>query len=664
MKLFLLLAAFFVSCIVTPIHAETVELLNGTENISISKFIFTHEQEQVGAQTSKTDQLSRFLASEKTRKASEGLPNFGYDRGVLFAKFEIKNQSSKSEWILRLGNPHLKNVSLYKLENSTPIEVIRTGIDLPLASRPFLFRDFWLPIQLESGKSATFILSAESGQWLSIVPHISSREFAEQLKDREWAIQLFGLGGMLFVLLYNLFVYFVTRERVYLLYILASIAVNLLVFPGCSGLHVYLFPNHPILAQEIWHASAIGWITFTALFARDFLFKADYEHPISRILKYSALCAAPLTALPFLIGPNHEVAVFFNIVSGLFQFILLLACWRSAFVKKYTPAFIFLLAWGFPIVSGAVFLAATQGFFPVTDVILYTLTASSVWEVIVMATALGYRIVVLQKEQNRVQLQLMEKAKLEGELQAAQAVQEQLLPLSGNLPGIHISTYFQPAETAGGDWYGYIHHEEQNRVTFYIGDITGHGITSAVLTGVVCGAVYAAEKRSKQLGHVTNMQEQLQMAAESLDSILFETAARTGHMMTMCFLSIDLSTGEACSLNAGHTWPIFARRNGDAISCEKLPGGGSLLGSGSQSYGIHSFSLNQGDTILLYTDGLVENESKNGEVLNYRRLRTILSTNGTLAEQMQSLEQTIAKLWAGVKLSDDVTFLGVRFGHP
>ena len=280
-----------------------------------------------------------------------------------------------------------------------------------------------------------------------------------------------------------------------------------------------------------------------------------------------------------------------------------------------------------------------------------------------MATALGYRIVVLQKEQNRVQLQLMEKAKLEGELQAAQAVQEQLLPLSGNLPGLHISTYFQPAETAGGDWYGYIHHEEQNRVTFYIGDITGHGITSAVLTGVVCGAVYAAEKRSKQLGHVTSMQEQLQMAAESLDSILFETAARTGHMMTMCFLSIDLSTGEACSLNAGHTWPIFARRNGGEISCEKLPGGGSLLGSGSQSYGIHSFSLNQGDTILLYTDGLVENESKNGEVLNYRRLRTILSTNGTLAEQMQSLEQTIAKLWTDVKLSDDVTFLGVRFGQ-
>ena len=257
----------------------------------------------------------------------------------------------------------------------------------------------------------------------------------------------------------------------------------------------------------------------------------------------------------------------------------------------------------------------------------------------------------------------MEKAKLEGELQAAQAVQEQLLPLSGNLPGLHISTYFQPAETAGGDWYGYIHHEEQNRVTFYIGDITGHGITSAVLTGVVCGAVYAAEKRSKQLGHVTSMQEQLQMAAESLDSILFETAARTGHMMTMCFLSIDLSTGEACSLNAGHTWPIFARNNGGEISCEKLPGGGSLLGSGSQSYGIHSFSLNQGDTILLYTDGLVENESKNGEVLNYRRLRTILSTNGTLAEQMQSLEQTIAKLWTDVKLSDDVTFLGVRFGQ-
>ena len=452
-----------------------------------------------------------------------------------------------------------------------------------------------------------------------------------------------------------------TRDRVYIFYVLASIAVNVLAIPGSAGLLVYVFPESPLLMQDFWFASAIGWIALTSLFAHSFLLRNADAVVEKQILKHAVWISGVMVPLPFIFGPTHQVAILFNFISGIFQFVILTIAWRSAFIRKYTPAYIFLSAWGVPIIVAIVFFAGTQGLYPVTSNILHALTLSSVWEVVCMAIALGYRIVDLQKEKERSQAQLLEKAVLEGELQAARAVQEQLLPLPEKIDGLEFSAFFQPADVAGGDWYGYIHQRELQRITFYIGDITGHGITSAVLTGVVCGAVYSAETRSRQLAHISPPLKQLQLAAEALDNTLSQTAGRTGRLMSMCFLTIDLKTGEACALNAGHTWPIFVHKDNGSLRVEKIPGGGSLLGSGTQKFGIHEFKLKSGDTLFLYTDGLVENEGKGGETLNFRKLRTLLSEPLSLSEQMENLEQTIRSLWTGQKLSDDVTYLGIRF---
>lgn len=600
------------------------------------------------------------LNSYKFISAKDKLPNFGYDQGQLLVRFEVQNSSLQTDWILRLGNPHLRNLRVYELNDGTLQELFRTGVDEPFISRPIAFRDFWLPLKIEPQKTKTFFVICQTAQWLGLIPYLTTPSAAQDIQNREWGLQLLGFGGIAFILLYNLFIYFVTREIVYLYYVLASIAINILVIPGCSGLLAYIFPYTPLFAQDLWYASAIGWIALTALFARSFLLKNTQANTEKKILTLAIKISAPLAIVPFITGPNYYIALIFNILSGIFQLIIFTIAWRAAFVRRYPPAIIFLSAWGAPIIFAVIFVGATQGFFPVTDNILYALTASSVWEVVCMATALGYRIVVLQKEKDRTQAELMEKAILEGELQAARVVQEQLLPVPQPIPNLEFAAFFQPSDVAGGDWYGYIYQEEHQRVTFYIGDITGHGITSAVLTGVVCGAVYSAEKRSKQLDHIAPPAEQLQLAAESLDNILLNTAGRSGRLMTMCFLTIDLKTGNACALNAGHTWPILARREDGKFLCEKIPGGGSLLGSGKHNYGVHEFRLNEGDTLLMYTDGLLENEGLQGEALSFRKIRALLSKPAPLQEQMNELELTARKLWSGNSLADDVTFLGIR----
>ncbi|MEY2987948.1 MAG: putative rane protein [Pseudomonadota bacterium] len=638
------------------VNADVV-LSNGQQNYPLDAFshaILPKEQ--------KIAELTPEILSQlKFKNSNSTLSNFGYSAGQIIARIKVSNQSQTDQWVLRLGNPHLKNIILYEIINNRIEEKLRTGTTEPFTTRPIRFRDFWLPVTVIPGTEKTFYLLTESGQWLSLTPALTSPEAAQDIQIKEWIFQLLGIGGIVFILLYNLFVYFVTRDRAYLYYVFASVTVNILAIPGSAGLLVYIFPASPSLLQNVWFASAIGWIALTSLFADAFLLKDTNAENEKRVLKYSVWISSLLVPLPFIFGPTHEVALLFNYISGVFQFVILTIAWRSAFIRKYTPAYIFLCAWGVPILSAIVFFAGTHGFFPVTSDILHALTLSSLWEVVCMATALGYRIVALQREKEKSQAQLVEKAILEGELQAARAVQEQLLPLPQKIDGIDFVTFFQPADVAGGDWYGYIHHHEQRRVTFYIGDITGHGITSAVLTGVVCGAVYSAEMRSSQLKHVPPPMEQLQLAAEALDNTLSQTAGRTGRLMSMCFLTIDLKTGDAWALNAGHTWPILVRTVNGAVRCEKVPGGGSLLGSGTKKYGVHEFSLMSGDTLLLYTDGLVENESKQGETMSFRKLRNLLSEPGSLSEQMRNLEHAIKHLWADQRLSDDVTYLGIRF---
>jgi serine phosphatase RsbU (regulator of sigma subunit) len=651
------LLSVFIFATASAEPTSSLILRNGDSNIEAVDFSFTFLPAGEIIEESQLEKLQKL----NFVSATKNLPNFGYSRGQLVAKFVLENQSSQADWILRLGNPHLKKLKIFELTNNQLSELFRTGVEDPFVSRPILFRDFWIPLKLKTNQKQTFFVLTESGQWLGLIPHLTRPSETQDIQNREWALQILGFGGIFFILLYNLFIYFVTRDRVYLYYVLASIAINILVIPGCSGLLVYVFPVWPVFAQDLWYASAIGWIALTALFAKGFLLKGTDALLEKKILKFSVWISAPLALIPFIFGPNYYIALFFNILSGIFQFIIFTIAWRAAFIRKYTPAFIFLAAWGVPILVAVVFVGATQGFYPVSNNILYALTASSVWEVVVMATALGYRIVVLQQEKDRTQASLMEKAILEGELQAARVVQEQLLPPQQEVPGLDFAAFFQPADVAGGDWYGYVLQKEHSRITFYIGDITGHGITSAVLTGLVCGAVYSAEARSAQLAHMAPPAEQLKLAAESLDTILLNTAGRSGRMMTMCFLSIDLATGKACALNAGHTWPILARYNNGEIRCEKIPGGGSLLGSGKSQFGIHEFSLDKGDTLLLYTDGLVENEGPGGEVLNFRKMRSLLTKPAPLEGIMAELETTVRSLWSGQKLADDVTFLGIRY---
>lgn len=312
-----------------------------------------------------------------------------------------------------------------------------------------------------------------------------------------------------------------------------------------------------------------------------------------------------------------------------------------------------------PIVSGSKYLAkvsldsyANEALAPMDRVFIDTLAASM---------AVAFENLFLRES-------AAEKTRLESQLQTAQAVQANLLPQQDFIPGIEVAEFYKSSEQTGGDWLGRHYDKQNNTVYFYIGDVTGHGVASALLTGVACGAVYASEFTTEDhelnsFGRSLDPSVRLSILAQVLNRVMTQTG-KGNLLMTMAIFSLNLSTGAVAYVSAGHT-PLFHIKFADK-KFEVIPNGGSILGlSNDANFTVKETKLSPGDALLLYTDGLVENQGPAGETLKLKKVLRNLSTNpNSSASELLELVMTEAESkWQGTPGNDDVSVLLLKWAE-
>ena len=188
----------------------------------------------------------------------------------------------------------------------------------------------------------------------------------------------------------------------------------------------------------------------------------------------------------------------------------------------------------------------------------------------------------------------------------------------------------------------------------WVGDVTGHGIPSALMTGVACGALYSGEKRADRLKAPISPADRLKDMAEVVNETIFDTKA--GLYMTMAFCCIDLKSGMIYHLNAGHCQPYIV---GSAV--KQLLNTGDPLGfSLEPSFTVKEQQLLPGDTIFLYTDGLIENGVE-PRMLSKRNLRKALVPMMSASEIISAISNNISELWGDKPIEDDVTMLALTW---
>jgi predicted ATPase/serine phosphatase RsbU (regulator of sigma subunit) len=255
--------------------------------------------------------------------------------------------------------------------------------------------------------------------------------------------------------------------------------------------------------------------------------------------------------------------------------------------------------------------------------------------------------------------QMKENIRLENEFAAAKAVQETLIPMDRDYPDFQMASFYKAAESTGGDWFWHYYAEEKRLLYVMIGDVTGHGIPSALVTGVSNGAVQVAldllSEQDEKPGAI------LEKIAQSLNRVIFNTGRKANRVMSMAFLCIDFNGMKGYYLNAGHH-SIFHVAE-DKVKAILAPG--SLIGIDHEAQFAHKdFILQNNDGIFLYTDGLIENGGDDRRHrLSARELERLLKSSADASGVVKSIESTLAKLWQGQPIDDDTTFLLIRI-HP
>ena len=247
---------------------------------------------------------------------------------------------------------------------------------------------------------------------------------------------------------------------------------------------------------------------------------------------------------------------------------------------------------------------------------------------------------------------------LETSLKQASEVQQAMLPRAGEISSFSMSEFYKSAELTGGDWYGYHEDVEAERLYFFIGDVTGHGVSSSLITGTAAGAAYATIETLKRVSKRPSLEEEIGSISSAVNKAVFSTGAKVNRLMTMCFMVFDIRLGQGVYINAGHPCccVIGLQRNSAFITS-----GGPLGISENPRFQIHRFSLRRGESLFFYTDGLLENQGPDGSVFKMRRLLKMFKP-GLVPEELKSaILKEAQNIWLAHPAADDCAFVILKW---
>ena len=252
----------------------------------------------------------------------------------------------------------------------------------------------------------------------------------------------------------------------------------------------------------------------------------------------------------------------------------------------------------------------------------------------------------------RLEQERIERERVEHELRVARTIQHAALPASvPNLAGWQITPSYQPAREVGGDFYDFLEIEDEH-LGLVVGDATGKGVPAALVMSTTSGMLRAVSQGSDP----SSPGDVLARVNEAL------SARMPANMFVTCFYAIlDPESGTLRYANAGHDLPYLHRRGGAA---EELRARGMPLGLMSKmSYEEGEASLTEGDSVLFYSDGLVEAHDPEGEMFGFPRLRALLAEHGAEEERPLGdflMEELYSFVGEGWEQEDDITLLTLK----
>jgi serine phosphatase RsbU (regulator of sigma subunit)/predicted membrane protein len=244
-----------------------------------------------------------------------------------------------------------------------------------------------------------------------------------------------------------------------------------------------------------------------------------------------------------------------------------------------------------------------------------------------------------------------EKERLQSEIAIAATIQRNLLPKEGpTFKGVSFSAHFEPTTSIGGDYYD-VFNLDKSRLAVAIGDVSGHGLSTGLVMAMVKAAITTLVEEGADETSLFHR----------LNELVFRSTERRA-FMTLAFTIFDLDRRTIRHTNAGHLYPYLLRSGGTvpiSIESPSLPLGvrANLV---TQTVEVE---LQEGDTIVYLSDGIVEAQDENGEPLGFEQLESLLATQMDAPPSVirDAILHTVANHSGTRPADDDRTVMIVKF---
>jgi serine phosphatase RsbU (regulator of sigma subunit) len=243
---------------------------------------------------------------------------------------------------------------------------------------------------------------------------------------------------------------------------------------------------------------------------------------------------------------------------------------------------------------------------------------------------------------------------MERTLVSAQKTQMKMLPKAPMIPGFEIDVLYRPSQQLSGDFYDFVPYND-NHIGFLIGDVSGHGIDAALVMGMA----------KKVLAIAGRMQEDPKEVLSYANEVIRPDLDR-GTFITSCYSVLHLEDRQFRFASAGHN-PVLLYNpvRGDQPVAMRPAGIALGIADSAQMESAleqMEFSLQPGDVVLQYTDGVVEQTNPAGDMLQIEGLMDVMRTRAAdgVRQLLDAIDAELTRFRGTQPQEDDVTVVCFR----
>ena len=391
-RLLLALALLWTASLAAGAHGNSFELAAGSR---FGQALDAHVE--ILADPSRNLDIEAVAAAGAAFEPSSGKLAFGFVNEARWIRATVRRPAgAPHDWLLEIPFPSLDDVRVYVPDSSGGWHEYVTGDHYPFAQRPLPYRHFVFPLVLADEAALSFYVRVDTADSMAIPLRMWSGEaFFAHLAQAEIVLALY-YGVIIAMVIYNAFLGFALRDRTYIYYIGAALAILLTVMELNGHAFQWLWPNWLWMADNQHVLLPALHFCAAALWTRAFLQTRVHTPRADRALSLLIGLCAVLVALS--LAGHYPLANQLVMVVGMLGVVIYLSCGIGAIRAGYAPARIFLLAQLALLAGGLAVVLRGLGLMAPNLLSEYGLQAGAAAEVILFSIALAQRVDLLRGE--------------------------------------------------------------------------------------------------------------------------------------------------------------------------------------------------------------------------------------------------------------------------